>query len=129
MSLLRLTIVISAAMLLSGAALADPPRGKPCAGDVKGFCPDVKAGDGRLTACIKPHLAELSEACEDRVLTVAVTGKVCAGDLAKLCAGVVRGTGGVRSCVKSHMAEVSEPCKDAMSRTAAGRKLFGRGDL
>lgn len=129
MLVVRFSIVLAVAAVLSSAALADPPRGKPCAPDIKAFCSGIDAGDGRITACIKPHLAGLSEACEDRVLTVAVTGKVCAGDLARLCAGVVRGTGGVRNCVKTHMAEVSEPCRDAMARTAAGRKLFRRGDL
>ena len=74
-------------------------------------------------------MTDLSQTCEDSVLTVAVTGKVCKADLANLCAGVVPGTGRVRACIKSHMAEVSDVCKDAMSRAAAGRKLFGRGDL
>jgi hypothetical protein len=129
MPLVRLTIVIAAALSLSSIALAEPARGKPCAADVKAFCSGVQAGSGRITACIRPHLAGLSQTCEDRVLTEAVTAKVCAADVARLCAGVVRGTGGVRSCIKSHMAEISEPCKDAMSRTAAGRRLLGRGAL
>ena len=63
------------------------------------------------------------------MLTVAVTGKLCKSDIAKLCAGIPSGNGGVRACVKSHMAEVSDPCKDAMSETAAGKKLLGRGAL
>ena len=79
-------------------------------------------------ACMKSHLGDLSETCQDRVLTVAVTGKVCKGDIAKLCAGIEPGTGGIRKCIKSHIAEVSDACSDAMSRVAAGRKVFG-GDL
>jgi hypothetical protein len=74
-------------------------------------------------------LTELSQTCEDSVLTVAVTGKVCKTDVTKLCAGIVPGTGGIRACIKSHMAEVSDPCRDAMSRAAAGKKILGGGDL
>ena len=126
---MRSGIVILAALLLSGSAAMAQEAGKPCAGDIKTLCAGIQPGEGRLKACIKSHLAGLSETCKDRVLTVAVTGKACKADVAKLCAGVVPGTGGIRTCIKSHMAELSDPCKDAMSRAAAGRKLLGGGDL
>jgi hypothetical protein len=120
--------VVMAALLLSGSAAMAQQASKPCGGDVKTLCGGVAPGEGRLKACFKSHLSELSPTCYDRVLTVAVTDKICKGDVTKLCAGVVPGTGGIRTCVKSHMAEVSDPCKEAMSRVAAGRKLLG-GDL
>jgi hypothetical protein len=126
---MRTGLVILTALLLSGSAAVAQQAGKPCAGDIKTLCAGVQPGEGRLKACIKSHLAELSETCNDRVLTVAVTGKACKADVAKLCAGVVPGTGGLRTCIKSHMAELSDPCKDAMSRAAAGSKLLGGGDL
>lgn len=121
-------LAILTALLLSCSAAAAQQPGKPCAADIKTHCTGVQPGEGRLKACIKPHLASLSESCQDRVLTVAVTGKVCKADVAKLCGGIVPGTGGIRECIKSRMAEVSDPCKDAMARTAAGRKIIG-GDL
>ena len=129
MTAMRTGLVILTALLLSGSAAMAQQAGKPCAGDIKTLCAGIQPGEGRLKACIKSHLAELSETCNDRVLTVAVTGKACKADVAKLCAGVVPGTGGLRTCIKSHMAELSDPCKDAMSRAAAGSKLLGGGDL
>jgi hypothetical protein len=117
-------LVILAALLLSGSC-AMAQSGNPCAGDVKKLCAGIQPGESRIKACMKSHLSELSQTCEDRLLTVAITGKVCKADVAKLCAGVVAGTGGIRTCIKSHMAEVSDPCKDAMSQTAGGRKLLG----
>jgi hypothetical protein len=126
---MRTGLVILTALLLSGSAAVAQQAGKPCAGDIKTLCAGIQPGEGRLKACIKSHLAELSETCNDRVLTVAVTGKACKADVAKLCAGVVPGTGGLRTCIKSHIAELSDPCKDAMSRAAAGSKLLGGGDL
>jgi hypothetical protein len=31
---------------------------------VKKHCADVKAGDGRIEACMKSHVADLSDACK-----------------------------------------------------------------
>ena len=110
-------------MLLSGSVAVAQQAGKPCADDIKTLCAGIQPGEGRVNACIKSHLTELSKACEESVLTVAVTGKVCKGDISKLCAGIVPGTGGIRACIKSHMAEVSDSCRDAMSQAAAGKKI------
>ena len=116
------------ALLWSGSAAVAQQAGKPCAGDIKTLCAGIQPGEGRIKSCIKSHLTDLSPACEERLLTVAVAGKVCKADVAKLCAGIVPGTGGIRACIKLHMAELSDPCKDAMSQTVVGRKILG-GDL
>ena len=121
-------LVVLTALLLSGSVVVAQPAGKACAGDIKTLCAGIQPGEGRIKACIKSHLTDLSPTCEDRVLTVAVTGKVCKTDVTNLCGGIMPGTGGIRACIKSHMAEVSDPCKDAMSLTAAGKKILGRGD-
>jgi hypothetical protein len=116
------------ALLLSGSGAVAQLAG-PCGSDIKKLCAGIQPGKGRIKACIRPHLTDLSPTCEDRVLTVAVTGKVCKTDITHLCAGIVPGTGGIRACIKSHMAEVSDPCRDAMSQAAAGKKILGGGDL
>ena len=123
MATIRSGLVVIAVLLSGCSAMAQ--SGNPCAGDIKTQCSGIQPGDSRIKACIKSHLGALSEACTDRVLTVAVTDKVCKGDVAKLCAGVVAGTGGIRTCIKSHIAEVSDSCRDAMAGTAAGKKVLG----
>ena len=125
---MRSGLVILTALLLSGS-VAVAQAAKPCASDIKTLCAGIQPGEGRIKACIKSHLTELSPTCQDRVLTLAVTGKVCKTDVTKLCGGIEPGTGGIRACIKSHMAEVSDPCKDAMSRAPAGRKILGHEDL
>jgi hypothetical protein len=117
------------ALLLSGSAAMAQQANDPCASDIKKLCPGVLAGEGRITACIKSHLTDLSETCEARVLGVGVRGKLCKTDVAKLCGGIAPGSGGIRACIKSHMAEISDTCKGAMSEAAAGKKLFGGGAL
>jgi hypothetical protein len=126
---MRSGLIILTTLLLSGSVAVSQLAPKPCAGDIKTLCAGIQPGEGRIKACIKSHLTDLSPTCGDRVLTVAVTGKVCKNDVTNLCGGVVPGTGGIRACIKSHMAAVSDPCKDAMSRVAAGRKILGGGDL
>ena len=126
---MRSGLVILTALLLSGSVAVAQQAGKPCAGDIKTLCAGIQPGEGRIKACIKSHLTNLSQTCEERMLTVAVTGKVCKTDVANLCAGIVPGTGKLRACIKSHMAELSDPCRDAMSQTAAGKKILGGGDL
>ena len=69
---------------MSGSVAVAQQAGKPCASDVNKLCTGIQPGEGRIKACIKSHLTELSPTCEDRVLTVAVTGKVCKTDLAHL---------------------------------------------
>jgi hypothetical protein len=125
---MRSVLVVLTALLPSGSA-AVAQTGEPCASDIKTLCTGIQPGEGRIKACIKSHLPELSPTCQDRLLTVAVTGKVCKTDITKLCAGIVPGTGGIRACIKSHMEEVSDPCRDAMSRAAAGKKFLVGGDL
>jgi len=117
--------VILTALLLSGSVTVAQQAGKPCASDIKTLCAGIQPGEGRIKACIKSHLTDLSPTCADRVLTVAVTGKACKTDVTNLCAGIVPGTGGIRACIKSHMAEVSDPCKNAMSQAAAGKGMYG----
>ena len=124
---MRSGLVILTALLLSGSVAV--AQQAPCAGDIKTLCAGIQPGEGRIKACIKSHLTDLSPTCQERVLTVAVTGKVCKTDVTSLCAGIVPGTGGIRACIKSHMAELSDPCRDAMSQTAAGKKILGGGDL
>jgi hypothetical protein len=92
---MRSGLVILAA-LLSGSVAVARQAGNPCAGDIKTLCASIQPGEGRIKACTKSHLTNLSPTCEDRLLTEAVSGKVCKTDVTKLCAGIVPGTGGIR---------------------------------
>ncbi len=128
MTAMRSGLIMLTALLLSGSAAMAQQSSDPCAGDIKTQCGGIQPGDGRIKACVKAHLADLTPACLERALSVAVTAKVCKSDVATLCAGIVPGTGGIRACIKSHVAEVSDTCRDAMARNVAGRKLLGGGD-
>lgn len=38
---------------------------KACKGDIAHFCSNVPPGEGRIKACMKAHLPELSEPCKE----------------------------------------------------------------
>ena len=61
---MRSGFVILTALLLSGSA-AVAQTGKPCADDIKKLCAGIQPGEGRIKACIKSHMAELSDPCKD----------------------------------------------------------------
>ncbi|MBU2573744.1 MAG: cysteine rich repeat-containing protein [Elusimicrobia bacterium] len=54
------------ALALAAPVFSAGPGGGPCAEDTAKFCKDVKPGEGRITACLKEHEKELSQACLDR---------------------------------------------------------------
>ena len=61
---MRSGFVILTALLLSGSA-AVAQAGKPCADDIKKLCAGIQPGEGRIKACIKSHMAEVSDPCKD----------------------------------------------------------------
>ena len=95
---------------------------KACAGDIKMLCAGVQPGAGRIKACIKAHMQDLSEPCRADLAKAAVLGKACRSDVKRLCADVKPGGGRIEICMKTHMADVSEPCKEALSRATAGKR-------
>lgn len=43
----------------------DHPMRRACAEDIKKWCSDVKAGQGRIVQCLKQHAHDLSQGCAD----------------------------------------------------------------
>jgi Cysteine rich repeat len=105
----------------ASTALAQSGMARACAGDVKALCAGVQPGGGRVKACIKAHVSDLSEPCQAVLLKAAAIGKACAADIKQDCAEIKPGGGRIEACMKSHLADVSEPCKDAISQAAAGK--------
>jgi hypothetical protein len=70
--MLKNTLAVSAALwLLASPTAAQSPLAKAvmqgCKPDIKQFCSDVAPGGGRVKACMKAHLAELSEPCKEAI--------------------------------------------------------------
>jgi hypothetical protein len=48
---------------------------KACGADVDRFCPGVPPGEGRIKACVKAHVMELSAPCFDAILGAVASEK------------------------------------------------------
>jgi hypothetical protein len=123
------TIVLAAGL---AAMLAPTPGGaqgssqpsefaKACAVDIKLQCAGVRAGEGRIRACIREHMKDLSEPCRAVLVKGAATIRTCAADVKTHCADVKRGGGRIIACLKTHLDDVSAPCKDALMEASAGK--------
>jgi len=69
--MLKKALTIGAVLLLSASgAMAQMRQGamaaaKVCKPDIAQFCSQVAPGGGRIKACMKEHLPELSEPCKE----------------------------------------------------------------
>jgi len=68
----RLLLLSVLLMLPVSVALAQMPSHQEvkgvleiCKPDIKRFCSEVPPGEGRIKACMKAHLPELSEPCKE----------------------------------------------------------------
>src|SRR4029077_1004660 len=78
------TRVVLISLFLGGAmlpcSLASAELTRACLSDAKALCGGVQPGGGKIRACLKMHLKDLSEGCEAVVLK-AVNVKACAADV------------------------------------------------
>lgn len=113
------SLFVGIAMLLLPSAMATAQVTGACLSDAKALCAGVQPGGGKIRACLKTHLKDLSEGCQTVVLK-AVNAKACAADVKQFCADTKPGEGRLEACIKAHVADVSDACKVAMANHAAG---------
>jgi hypothetical protein len=67
----------AALLLISSAAMAQEAKviARACAGDIERLCRGVPPGEGRIKACMRAHLTELSAPCFDTLLQAATSEK------------------------------------------------------
>lgn len=69
--MLRFALTVEAILLLSiSGVMAQMPPGareaaRACRPDVARLCGNVAAGQGRIKACMKEHMRELSDPCKE----------------------------------------------------------------
>ena len=113
------SLFLGTAMLLLPCSMASAKVTGACLSDAKALCAGVQPGGGKIRACLKTHLKDLSEGCQTVVLK-AVNAKACAADVKQFCADTKPGEGRLEACIKAHVADVSDACKVAMANHAAG---------
>jgi len=121
--------VVLGVLVFSGVAAAE--KGivetftEGCKADLETYCKDVKAGDGRLLACLYAHSDKISAKCEyamydaasqlERVIAaLTYVANECRDDLKANCADIKPGEGRLLTCLEKNDAKVSSRCKQAL---------------
>ena len=58
-----LSICAALSLLLVSSAMA---QSRVCASDIKKTCANIEPGNGRIAACVKEHLKDLSDGVQDK---------------------------------------------------------------
>ena len=103
-----------------------------CQSDIAKHCQDVKEGEGRIVACLKGHVDDLTPRCKmayDKIDIQIQKRKIiknfaeaCKDDAEKFCKDVAAGKGGKMKCLKEHKDELSDSCQAAMPGQGTGSK-------
>jgi hypothetical protein len=74
--------LLAALMLATTVAAAQPPQApsglqiaEACGTDIDRLCPGVPPGQGRIKACMKAHVSQLSAPCFDTLMAAASAKK------------------------------------------------------
>lgn len=70
-----LVVALAFAVLPSQAAEPQQAIVRACAADVDRLCAGVPPGEGRIKACMKAHVGELSAPCFDAIMAAVAAGK------------------------------------------------------
>jgi hypothetical protein len=115
----KLSICVALSFLLvSSGAMA---QSRVCAADIKKACANIEPGGGRIAACIKDNIRDLSEACKGRLAKVAAAAKTCRAEVDKEC-GSVRLRARKMSCVMSALTDLSDNCKAEIAAVVSNKK-------
>ena len=92
-----------------------------CAGDIKTYCSQVTAGEGRLALCVLAHEDKISDGCYSAILDFADrielavsnvwrAGEACDADIEKQCGQVEPGEGRIAQCLIDNKAKLDSSC-------------------
>lgn len=77
-----MTGIAIAILLLAKPGFAQPPAApsslqiaEACGNDIDRLCPGVPPGQGRIKACMKAHVSQLSAPCFDTLMAAAAAKK------------------------------------------------------
>lgn len=86
-----------------------------CRGDAARVCPGVQPGNGRIAACLRANMLQLSGPCINALWAAKEKAgevqQVCASDIANFCPGVPSGEGRIVRCLQGNTPFLSPACK------------------
>jgi hypothetical protein len=122
----RAARLIGGALLMAGALSGGAAWAQEgCRADLTKFCPQAKAGDGQVAACLETNKAQLSVPCKEHVAKMTEllkeVDKTCEEDIHAYCPGVQPGGGRVAACLKQNVSSLSFRCKVKLAEAKAAQ--------
>jgi hypothetical protein len=120
--------LLSGLVLVVAAVAAWAQEDNPCRADVERLCAGVEPGAGRLRACVRSHLEELSPGCRARLEEARGAFRrgfgrrgilACRAELETLCKDVAPGAGRWRRCLSENAAQLKPPCRHLLDSLPA----------
>ena len=115
-------VAFGAALLLSASTVAVNAMGggschlrKTCAVDLNSLCAGVRPGEGRIPACLRAHMANLSTTCSAELSRKVYVATRCEADVKRFCGNAISGGDSIASCMQTHLGQVSNSCKSALA--------------
>ena len=112
----RITFVVLAAALwltLGYTVNGSAQEANPCSADLNKFCKDVKAGEGRIAACLENNQTQLSPACKNHLDKVTKEAKKmggdCYDDIMLFCPVTKPGQGRIIACLEAKRLQGTNP--------------------
>ena len=88
---------------------------RTCAVDLDSLCAGVTVGVGRLPACLKAHMANLSATCSAELSRELYVFTTCEADVKRFCGNALSSRDYIVSCMQTHFGEVSNSCRSALA--------------
>ena len=113
-------ICVTLSFLFVSAAEAQSGVGA-CAADIKKVCGSIEPENGRIAACLKERLVDLSDVCKSRLAEFAATGKTCRAEVENQCGDKTRRIQKV-TCISGALANMGDDCKSAIAAVVTRKK-------
>ncbi|HET9594142.1 MAG TPA: cysteine rich repeat-containing protein [Anaeromyxobacteraceae bacterium] len=137
-----LALLCSASPALAAEPVGDSPLDPttptpqlldPCGEDVKRFCSSVRAGGGRVAACLREHEGSLAGACREKLQAdvararqfIREFGQACRADVEAYCPFVDPGRGRILGCLNQNQLDLSGTCQAMVGRLNDARDRVG----
>jgi outer membrane protein OmpA-like peptidoglycan-associated protein len=118
-------LVIDSPIITRGVNAAVKIIGDGCSKEINTFCRDVPVGGNRILNCLQDHENQLSDACDEAIVTGYSTidaalgdsnffGAKCGPDIKFLCSDVTPGGGRTLACLIEHNTNITKRCYEAL---------------
>jgi hypothetical protein len=104
----------------SGSVASDMVATRLCSSDLSARCSTELGGRDRIRTCVKEHLKDLSQECQERLARLAAISTACTADIKQFCADDKPGHSRIEACLQSAIANLSDACKEALAQKVAG---------